>query len=382
MKRIFERIILKLLTPLLLKIPLKNYIVLESSPDFCENTKYVFEELIRRGLNKKYKFFWIFHDKDSIKNKELIEGKNIYYLCKKDILKVNVVCCVAKLFLSCNNFLRKRRHNQYYLHLCHGVALKDCRSYSQVPEYVDELLTLSRFIGKYDAINFSCDENKMLNFGYPRNDLLFGEKTDVSKVFTNVNFKKTILWMPTYRQNSVLGNFSSISMPIIHNEESANIINDVAKQNDILIIVKPHFAQDVSLIKKMKLSNIVFIDNQFLDEKKIENYGLLRSVDALISDYSSVYYDYLLVNKPIGLCFEDFDEYNEKEGFTVNPEFILAGGEKLYNTQDFCEFIKRISNGQDVLLDKRQEICKIIHDNIDNESTKRVVDYLLEKLGD
>lgn len=382
MKRLFERILLKIITPILLRIPIKNYIVLESSPDFSENTKYVFEELISRGINKKYKFFWVFHDKETLTNNKLIEKKNVYYLDKNDVLKVNVVCCVAKLFLSCNNFLRKRRDDQYYLHLCHGAALKNCRSYSGLPEYVDELLTFSDFMGKYDAINFSCSKNKMLDFGYPRNDLLFGERIDISRVFTNVDFKKTIFWMPTYRQNASLGNFSNISMPIIHDKESANIINEVAKENEMLIIVKPHFAQDVSLIKKMNLSNVVFIDNQFLEEKNIENYELLRSVDALVSDYSSVYYDYLLVNKPIGLCFEDFDEYNSKEGFTVNPEFILSGGEKLYNTQDFCEFIKRISNGQDVLLDKRQEICNIVHNNIDNKSTKRVVDYLLEKLGE
>lgn len=363
-------------------MPLKNIIVFESAPDYSDNTKYVFEELLRRNLNKNYKFYWIFHYEDSLKKINLPKEKNVNYLCKSDVLKVNSICCCAKVFISCNNFLRKRRNEQFYLHLGHGAALKNCKSYSGLPDYVDNVLTFSSFMGTYDAINFRCDQKKMLALGYPRNDILFGDKIDIHKVFSDKKFSKSIFWMPTYRQNSILGSFSNISMPIIHDEESALTINESAQAHDILIIVKPHFAQDVTLIKKMNLSNIVFIDNDFLDKNGIENYELLRSVDALISDYSSVYYDYLLTNNPIGLCFEDFEEYNRREGFTVDPNYILSGGEKLYNTEDFCEFIRELADDEDKLLEKRQEICKVVHEKIDNKATQRVVDCILEKIED
>lgn len=380
MKKLFQRIILRLITPFLLKLPLKNIIVFESAPDYSDNTKYVFEELLRRNINQNYKLYWIFHNEESLMKNSLLKEENVYFLCKKDLLKVNIICCRAKAFLSCNNFLRKRRKDQYYLHLCHGAALKNCRSYSELPDYVDNVLTFSPFMGKYDSINFSCDNKKMLALGYPRNDILFENKIDIKKLFGERHFSKAIFWMPTYRQNIVLGSFSNISIPIIHDEESAIIINNIAEENEILIIVKPHFAQDVSLIKKMNLSNIVFIDNDFLSINGIENYELLRSVDALVSDYSSVYYDYLLTNKPIGLCFEDFEEYNKQEGFTVDPNYILSGGEKLYNTSDFCRFIYSVKNGKDVLHEERQKICKVVHTNIDNRSTQRVVDYILTKI--
>lgn len=100
----------------------------------------------------------------------------------------------------------------------------------------------------------------------------------------------------------------------------------------------------------------------------------------MISDYSSVYYDYLLCDKPIGLCFDDFDEYNKNEGFTVDPNFILAGGEKIYNAQDMCDFIERIANGEDKLKDKRNEIKNLCHLYKDDKSAKRVADYILNKI--
>jgi CDP-glycerol glycerophosphotransferase (TagB/SpsB family) len=165
-------------------------------------------------------------------------------------------------------------------------------------------------------------------------------------------------------------------MPIIHNEKIACSLNEYAKNNKVLIIVKIHPSQDISKISEFNYSNLIFIKNDFFEDKDITNYQLLGSCDALISDYSSVYYDYLLADKPIGLCFEDFDEYNEREGFTLDPNLILAGGVKIYNCDDMCDFISDIANGNDILKDKRNEIKNLVHSNTDNLSTKRVVDYL------
>ena len=45
---------------------LKKYVLFESIPDFSDNTLYVFNEMIKRGLNKKYKFIWVMNHDDSI----------------------------------------------------------------------------------------------------------------------------------------------------------------------------------------------------------------------------------------------------------------------------------------------------------------------------
>lgn len=376
-------VIIKIVLFVLKKCKIKNYIVFESFPFYSDNTKFVFDELVKRNVDKKFKMIWIADRGTNSKvidceNVKIIEGNNFL-----NSLKKQYAISAAKAVIVSNDLLKKiNPRKQLFIDLAHGAALKNCSSHYNLPDCYDKAVCLSPYLAKYDAVNFNCDEEKMLPLGYPRNDLLFGNKIDLHKYFSDSEFDKAVYWMPTYRQHkNGKYNPSSIAFPIIYDEDIAKAISQKALDEKVLIIVKPHPAQDMSRIQKLNLSNLVFIDNHFLSKNNIENYELLRSVDALISDYSSVYYDYLLCDKPIGLCFDDFEEYNSNEGFTVDPNFILAGGEKIYNTQDLCDFIERIANGEDTLKDKRNEIKDLCHQYKDNQSTQRVADYILNKLA-
>lgn len=366
---------------------IKNIILFESLPTYSDNSKLVFDELIKRKVNEKFIIYWIISDDNAhlipqLKNVKFID-LNAGGLLKQLSARVKLVKLeyTAKLFIMSNNFLYKKRDGQFSVNLAHGEALKNCRDHYNLPDCVDKVICLSDYLSEYDAVNFNCAKEKMLPLGYARNDLLFGDKLDLNKYFIDSVFNKAVYWMPTYRQHKN-GKYkpSSIAFPILYDEEIAKVISKKAAEDNVLIIIKPHPAQDMSRIQKLNLSNLVFIDNHFLSKNNIENYELLRSVDALISDYSSVYYDYLLCDKPIGLCFDDFEEYNRNEGFTVDPEFILAGGEKIYNTQDLCAFIDRIAANEDMLSDTRSQICDLCHMHKDNKSTQRIADYIMEKI--
>ena len=366
----------------------KNIILFESLPSYSDNSKFIFDELIERKINEKFIIYWIVNDGDGqliplLKNVKVLD-LNAGGLIKRIFARARLTKLeyTAKVFIMSNKFLYKRRDGQRSINLAHGAALKNCSGHYNLPDCVDSVMCLSNYLAEFDAVNFNCDEEKMLPLGYPRNDLLFGEKIDLHKFFSAANFDKAVYWMPTYRQHkNGKYNTSSISFPIIYDEKIAERISQKAAEERVLIIIKPHPAQDMSRITKLNLQNIVFIDNEFLSKNRLENYELLRSVDALISDYSSVYYDYLLCDKPIGLCFDDFEEYSSNEGFTVDPDFILAGGEKLYNAQDLMDFIGRIAVNQDILIEKRNEIKKLCHTFCDNKSTQRVTDYILEQLN-
>lgn len=381
-----------LFSKILNRLPLRNFILFESIPVYSDNTKYVFDELVNRGYNRKYKMYWVLRPNENYDATLFNNLSNVYFLPETIIsnskikkilhyLKFTYVVHVAKVYVSCNRIQTKFRPTQYCINLAHGEALKNCRDYYTLPDEVDEVCCLSPFLAKYDAINFNCDTSKMQPLGYARNDLLFGEKTDLKKIFYSKEFNKAIYWLPTYRQHRN-GKISSsdVSFPIIYNDKIAQKINKSARENDVIIIIKPHPAQDLSLIKNMNLSNLVFIDNDYLRTNSIENYELLRSVDAMITDYSSVYYDYLLCDKPIALCFDDFEEFNSNQGFTVDPNMILKAGEKIYNDDDLCEFIVRISNNEDILKNERAKIIDICHLHKDNNSTKRIVDRIVDNL--
>ena len=369
-------------TDVMLKSKIKKNIIFESIPDLSDNTKAVFEEMVKRGYNEKYNLIWELEDVnfDTSKLERYPEVGYIYSDQENKMHRIAHMKALsnAVLLISCNRFIKKFSDKQYYIHLAHGCAFKQTKNY-HIPDYTDHILTFSDYIGKYDAINFNCSPDLMLPLGYPRCDELFERKVDIHRLFPNSIFTKAIYWLPTYRQHrDGVQIHSNISFPIIHDDAAAGRVNEYCKEHGVLLIVKPHPIQDLSEIKELNLSNLVFIDNDFLTENEITNYGLLGSCDALLSDYSSVYYDYLLCNRPIGLCWEDFEEYNKRDGFTVDPTFIMRGGEKLYTEQDLCNFINSVAKGEDRLQTERNEILHLVHDHIDNRATERVVDFIEE----
>jgi len=367
-------------------IPLKNIILLESRPVYTDNTKAVFDEMIKQGLNSKYKFYWFYYPEDkylpdiSIKNVYLINSHPSSYIEK---IRNFYLRRSAKCMLAANRNLafKKFRNDQIYIYLNHGTAIKTTKDSMIVGEYADKVLMLSDMLEEYDCINMKTKHKQSLVLGFPRNDILTNTRIDLHKYFKQ-NYKKLIYWLPTYRQNDGDGaKHSSISMPIIHDKKRALEVNQIANENNVLIVVKPHYAQDMSYVKELNLSNLIFINDSFFNENNISSYEFLASTDALISDYSSVYYDYLLVDKPIGICHEDIDEYKTSEGLIDIYDDIIQGGEIINTDKDMFKFIKNVSLNKDNLKAKRNTIKNSIHKDTTNNSSVKVVDYILELLN-
>lgn len=362
--------------------PISNTIVFESAPVYADNTRAVFDEMVRRGLHRKYRFIWVYMPGEQIPEDveyaEFVQRPALGFVAK---LRAIHCLCTARALISCNNVLQHHRKGQYAICLMHGAALKHVRNHYEIPKDIDDILSFSTYLKPYEQKNTGADMQKMKVMGFPRNDILLTSQLDVHKHFPDVSFDKLIYWMPTYRQHkSGAVDASSIAMPIIYNEEIAQQINNAAQAAKVLVIVKPHFAQDVSRITMMKLSNLIFINDVFLVEHHISNYALLGKADALLTDYSSVYYDYLLKDCPIGLCWDDYKEFEKREGFIVDMETVLAGGEKIYTAKDLCDFISRLAAGEDACKQQRHEVLKIIHDYQDGCSTQRVVNHIREQL--
>lgn len=374
---------------------LKKIIFIESLPLYTDNSKYVFDEMIRQKLNFEYKIYWnVFtHDKTALNNyrnlkKELEKYKNVFVINSytgnifhdlyAKILK-SYVFNVARIYIICNHHIEKKKESQIYVNLTHGSPLKNIKNHGYgAPVWTDYVVRISDMFEE-NLQEPELNKAQYVTLGYPRNDELFKEPLNLKNIFGNRNFEKAIYWMPTWRQHNLNGKSltSSSAVPIINDIDKAVKVNEYAKEKNVLIILKPHFSQDITKFESFELSNIVFIDNDFLADNNILNYELLRSVDAMISDYSSVYYDYLLCDKPIGLCWEDFDEFNKNEGFVVDVNEVLSGGEKLYNVEDLCLFIDNISKGADLLKNERHKNRELVHKYIDNQSSKRVADFII-----
>ena len=351
----------------------QNYILFESKPDYSDNTRAVYDYIIKNNLFPKYKKFWVSGSK---KNDDLfptIRNEGVFAR-----LKYHFIFARAKLLIYCNVPCKKVRDNQISVFLAHGSKSKNTRDTYNMPQDLDYMLIQADMFKQAAKYGYRLSENtKMITLGYPRNDDLLTNCGFERKALFECDFDKVIVWYPTFRQNG--GNNKKTefnSIPIIHDVSSLEQINNCAKKNNVLIVLKPHFAQNVSYIKKFNASNFKLIDNEFLSANNIRSYQLLFLSDALLTDYSSVYYDYLLTDNPIGLVWEDYDLYKEKRGFALDADVVYSGGEKIFNADDFCGFIERLCQKKDVLKEERKKIRDQSNVYQDANSTKRVCEFL------
>lgn len=359
--------------------PTSKIIFFESKPDLSDNTKPVFDEMVKRGLNEKYKMVWLV----SKKAENLPNIKNVYYL-KTDSrffrFKMIYYNYFSKALICCNDFLGTVRNGQTSFYLTHGIPIKSVRSYYNVPENIDYMILNGEKTIEMSAYEFNFNPQKTVALGFPRNDVLTAFKKDIMSLFPENQVEKIAVWYPTFRQHKTVAiNATANALPIIHDETQAQKLNEIAKQNKVLIVLKPHFAQDVSRIKACNLSNIKFIDDSFFAENQISSYQFIAACDALITDYSSVYYDYLLCDKPIALVWEDYEEYRKTTNFAVDMDYYMKGGEKVYNLADFESFLKNLSSGNDRLKAERKEICEWANFSNDAKNAIRVTDFIIKK---
>ncbi len=360
----------------------RDVILFESIPDFGDNTYEVYCEMVRRGLDKQYTLVWSCGQRHRME--EAPKGVRYIYPLEKSLkekLRNIYYMAGAKCLICCNRFLVPWHRGQSSFYLSHGTPFKSVRGYYTMPPQIQYCLSAALGVEEMMAWEFKVAPEKMFSLGFPRNDILTQPPVDVKKLL-NTDCKKVAVWYPTFRthKNGIQAG-SGKALPIIHNAQAARELNDWARQEDVLLVLKPHFAQDLTQIKSMELSNIRFIDESFFQTHHVSSYGFVAGCDALITDYSSIYYDYMLCDKPIGLVWEDVEEYRQTPGFAVDIQTYGAGGVKIYTLEDYKVFIAEVAQGVDSCAQDRRRLRDLTNYATDGKNAQRVTDFIMEKAG-
>ena len=99
--------------------------------------------------------------------------------------------------------------------------------------------------------------------------------------------------------------------------------------------------------------------SDILDANDIPLYKFVALSDGLISDYSSIAIDYLLVDKPIAFTLDDYDLYKESRGFVFENPLDYMPGHHIYNFNDLRVFIECIATGKDSYKEERDRVRKV-----------------------
>ena len=139
-------------------------------------------------------------------------------------------------------------------------------------------------------------------------------------------------------------------------------------KNKFIWIEKKHFASS-SQFKNINTNNIITLNPNF--DVNI----LFNNIDLLITDYSSVFYNYLLLNRPIAFTEDDIQAYGSNRGFAVDINKFRPGM-KLHSKDDICKFALNVLEGKDEFAEKRRKLASEVNIPCKEQYTKRLIDII------
>lgn len=374
LKKFLKILIFKPLTLINKVIPKKDKIILLhiSNLGIRHNLKPIKDYLIEHKLYKDYKIICgIEHLRYADDDKEYVT----YVTFIKSIL---FFFRAKHVFYTAGQIPIKPSKNQIVIQMDHGTAaFKTGGALSNInngDEFFFSYITAPSEI-YVDILQreYLCKKDNVIICGEPMTDSLFTE----NKQYNLGNYKKIILWMPTFRQSKYLNydDSSESILPMFRTNEYEEL-NKELKKREIKIIVKLHTAQNLDELKDIDLSNfsnLEILSNDDFVKKGYEIYELLKDIDSLVGDYSSVSLHYLLLDKPLAFVIPDIEEYKEKRGFVFdNPEDYMAG-HLIRNKIDFYKYLDDISLNLDSYKEKRKKVRGIIFKYQDGHNTERIL---------
>ncbi len=364
-------------------IPKSNQkIIFISRPDFSDNAKHMYS-FMQKKLPKK-QLSWLIYDKENYDILIQNGHQNIFYL--KSISGVWQYLRSKIIITSSSSLWQIKSPLQRQFDLWHGIPLKNILNMGgdesgakrQAPNITMRFATSSLEKAQL-AASFDYNAMNIKITGQPRTDALFNSEKHLSKLIDEDihTYDKIVCYMPTYRsgyKDKKDGASFGIENIFRMAGYDHQVFLDFLEKNNILFLLKLHpyeekLYQDIDLGK-----NIKWITNTLLIEKSLDIYDILPEVDILLTDYSSVYFDFLLLDRKLVFLPVDIDAYKINRGFQLEPYEFWTPGEKVFDQESLQNTL--LQNDSDLEKTQRKTIRDIMFKDQDNNSSKRVYDAI------
>jgi len=331
-----------------------DQILFESIPDISDNPAQLYSYM--KSLERDYRMIWVV---DSIR-----DDLDVPQYRRNTLSEFWQFLRSRYIVTSHGYHLMVRARNQVYINLWHGMPLKAMGYTEKHPSVLlqgvsDEnyyLIATSSIMRNALAACFNQDARRIHITGQPRNDKLFTEGRSWG------GYRTIILYTPTYRDS---GKNESVFSMQDYNEE---IFHDFLEKNEALFLMKIHPLD--SGVRHRSGGNIRVLD------PSVDIYDILPGVDVLVTDYSSVYFDFLLLDRPVIFAVPDLEEYRRTRGFVLEPFEFWAPGPHVETFSDFLEELERCLSDPDYYRMERRTINRLVNHHQDGESSRRVYELV------
>jgi CDP-glycerol glycerophosphotransferase len=249
------------------------------------------------------------------------------------------------------------KHNEYSVK--YKLKMKIMEKFFPFVNYVHKpsmILALGEETQNIFSKAFRTPKEKVKITGYPRYDVLIANKNRIDN-------NKRVIYMPTFR-----GSVNSKFDLFLQYGFDVEKIDFFLQERDIFLDIKLHPFNRPSkkLREQIEKSKYIFLLEDIQIYEEIHKYSIL------ITDYSSIFFDYLLLDRPIIFAPFDKEQYVKKDReFYFNYEEVTPGP-KAYSWNDVLEYIDIFNKNPLKYKNERQIIKNRFHKYEDTKNCKRV----------
>ena len=235
-------------------------------------------------------------------------------------------------------------------------------------KYTKAIVSAGAIRGCY-AEAYGINEDKVIATGIPRTDIFYDEawRDEVRKRFVSshpeIGDRKIIFLAPTYRGTKIpMADYDMSRVPVDRLREKYG--------DEYVLVTKMHPAA----YNNMKLKGRTLGDDSgfWIDASDVRDVNdILPAADILITDYSSIIFDWLLLDRPIIYYVFDRAEYAGDRGMYYPFEDYVYGA--VAETED--ELVEAVET-RDMMEDKREAFRQRFMDACDGHATERVLGLL------
>lgn len=325
--RVIERLLFR-------KLPVRrDWVILESffGRSYSDSPKYLYEYM-QKKYGDKYRYIWVLNGRSAD-----LEKTGKHTVCRLESLRYVYYMsrCGYRIFNVRQPSWNKKRDGVVFLETWHGTPLKklgfdmeDVFSsnpefktvfYTQAKEW-DYLVSANPFSTDVFARAFGYPRDRILEYGYPRNDILYAADRDETAVRVREELgipegKRVILYAPTWRDDQ------AVSVGQYRFElalDLARMKRELGEDSILLLRTHYYVAQQLDLTG---YEGFVYDGSRYEDVSR-----LYLVSDCLVTDYSSVFFDYANLRRPILFFAYDHESYaDEMRGLYIDMEKELPG---------------------------------------------------------
>ncbi|GAB6091619.1 CDP-glycerol glycerophosphotransferase family protein [Spirochaeta dissipatitropha] len=288
-----------------------------------------------------------------------------YYLGGANVISTWHGVGLKKVNFAHSKSLNYKRYNHKKKHLraIHRAMFK----LAKFKRY--QLISTSPAVSSYYPETFNIKESDVIELGQARNDVFFNTdliESDKVPAFL-ASDSRIITYMPTHRKDGKVSQDIDIILEL-------EALNRFCERTDSYFVIKTHFYS-----KKFSLSEFDRIVN--FASSGIDPQVLLYYTDILITDYSSCYTDFLLLDRPVVFYAYDIDEYLTEDREMYFDFFDVTPGRKVSTNAELIDELNVLISGQDEYVQERARVLDIFYSR---ENQKPVIDkqwkYIRENL--